>query len=104
MLSELQKDYAAYLNSDHWKHLRLKKSKHTKRCFICRRFPDKRNYHHVRYRRLFDVSTADIRLACEDCHHFYHAVKNEHPGWSEKRILKLVRAMQKATDPKQSAP
>jgi len=94
----MNEQYQTYLNSEHWKRLKSKKSQYAKRCFICRRVPDKRNYHHVRYKQLFDVSTADIRLACEDCHHFYHAIKNEHPEWGERCVLKLVRRLRKAVE------
>lgn len=88
--------YQAYLKSDHWTHLKLKKSKTTKRCFICRQVPGVRNFHHVRYKSLTDVQVNDIRLSCQDCHHFYHAVRNEHPDWRQDWILNRVRQMVRA--------
>ena len=90
-------NYHDYLRSDEWQHLKLKKSKVAKLCFVCKRPPQNRNYHHARYTRLLtDQTIKDIRLACQDCHMIYHALKNEHPLWAETRIMKRARGLAKA--------
>ena len=92
--------YREYLDSDSWKHLRLKKLKTTKLCFICGNVPDVANIHHVRYKNVIDVSTQDLRVACQECHEVYHAVKNEsHPSRPESKILKQTREIVRAMQP-----
>lgn len=86
--------YRDYLQSDEWKLLKLKKSKRSKWCFICKRTPISPNYHHVRYtRELTDQTINDIRLACHDCHMIYHAVKNENPHWQEDWIMRKTKKL-----------
>lgn len=87
--------YTDYLASPHWSALKIRKSRVSKLCFICKQKPDVRNFHHVRYKNLFDVKLKDLRLACEDCHRFYHAVKDEHPRWKEEWILNRVKQLVK---------
>ncbi len=65
-------NYREYLGSDHWKKLKAKKEKRTKKqCSICgsRRQID---CHHVLYKNITDVTTADLRWLCRQCHDIAH--------------------------------
>ena len=84
-------EYQQYLKSDHWINLKLKKSRKAKLCWCCRVKPHPGNFHHIRYKQIFDVTTNDIRLLCESCHHLYHAMKDERPHWPDEWIWKSVK-------------
>lgn len=88
--------YKDYLKSDHWTELKLKKGKVAKRCWCCKTRPSKTNFHHVRYKQIYDVSINDLKLLCEDCHQFYHAVKDEHPRWAESWIWRRAKQLSRA--------
>ena len=84
-------EYQQYLKSDHWINLKLKKSRKAKLCWCCRVKPHPGNFLHIRYKQIFDVTTNDIRLLCESCHHLYHAMKDERPHWPDEWIWKSVK-------------
>jgi len=90
--------YQEYLNSDDWQHLRLKKQKSARKCFVCGSIPKILNVHHVRYRNLTDVSTRDLRIACEDCHRLFHTVKDANPKAPEKYCIKQARKLSRAAN------
>jgi hypothetical protein len=61
-----------YLQSEHWKCLRLERIKHDGgECVNCRR-TDTLQVHHLRYRNIFDVGLDDLRTLCHPCHHQEH--------------------------------
>jgi len=69
--------YEKYLQSDHWKALRRKKHKQARRkgkhsrCAVCAA-TDRLDVHHVRYKRLYNVKTKDLRILCRACHDAVH--------------------------------
>lgn len=70
-------EYQQYLQSNHWLQLRAKKLKQSKkRCGICLS-PHRLEIHHLTYRNIYDVETADLRVLCHDCHDLYHKLKDE---------------------------
>lgn len=67
--------YQSYLKSDHWKALRAKKlSKSSKRCAICAS-AYRLEVHHLSYKNITDVETADLRVLCHRCHDLFHALQ-----------------------------
>lgn len=65
--------YSAYLESDHWKALRLWKIKESGR--ICRACRCTKNIvvHHMLYRpNLEDAKLSDLLVLCRDCHDSFH--------------------------------
>lgn len=66
-------DYSQYLQSDHWQWLKLTKVKQVGRaCQSCRQTSNLHG-HHVRYKALFDCTTEDILILCDNCHDCLHA-------------------------------
>lgn len=65
--------YSAYLESDHWKALRLRKIKESGRiCRACRRTKNI-VVHHMLYRpNLEDAKLSDLLVLCRDCHDSFH--------------------------------
>lgn len=61
-----------YLFSDHWKSLRLQAFKEGGR--HCHRCPATTHLdvHHLRYRRLYDVTVQDLQILCRKCHEREH--------------------------------
>lgn len=77
--------HAVYLESDHWRDLRLRAFfHHGKRCHQCRS-PHQLQVHHLRYRSIFDVTVEDLQILCDSCH------KLEHLGLSQPRKLRKPR-------------
>ena len=69
-------DYAQYLQSDHWKEVRLKRLKIDENaCAICKS-KNNLNVHHISYKNLGneDVET-DLITLCHPCHAMLHRVK-----------------------------
>lgn len=63
-----------YLKSDHWRALRTEKlRKSSGLCAVCGKPGN--DLHHIDYKRLFDVTTADLRLLCRPCHDGLHALQ-----------------------------
>lgn len=81
-----------YLKSDHWKKLRARKLRKNPICEIC----EKRKAvepHHIRYRRIFDVTLKDLLSACRKCHTEEHRrMDSNKQGATEKKRLKKERS------------
>ena len=57
-----------YLQSDHWKNLRLLAMKHHgKRCHSCYS-KEQLDVHHLRYGNIYDVKVQDLQVLCRVCH------------------------------------
>lgn len=65
----MNQQYQEYLKSDHWKELRRKKWKNY--CGICGS-TERIETHHLNYKNLYDVETADLRRLCHRCHFLAH--------------------------------
>ena len=64
--------YRDYLKSDHWRELKKHKLKRTeKKCAICGTL-NQIDCHHVLYKNIHDVTTADLRWLCRPCHERAH--------------------------------
>jgi hypothetical protein len=70
----MNKNYQEYLKTDHWKYLRSRK--HNTRCAICAT-SYKLDTHHLNYKKLFDVTTADLIKLCNRCHFLAHNLLKE---------------------------
>lgn len=71
-MSRRYQSYQRYLESPHWRDLRLAKFEECGRhCQNCNTL-DKIRVHHVRYRNLIDCVPADLVVLCEDCHNDFH--------------------------------
>ena len=70
-----KQEYAEYLKSEHWELLkRWKRSQHqVKRCAICNR-THKIEYHHLRYKKIYDCNPEDIVMLCRECHGQAHII------------------------------
>lgn len=67
-------EYAIYLQSDHWRDLRLRaKAVHGNRCACCTDEPIQ--MHHLRYGTWFDVTANDLIPLCDGCHELAHSIK-----------------------------
>lgn len=69
-----------YLKSPEWEHLRnqvLEESQFT--CEVCRVQSHAMDVHHLRYKRLYDVTKADLRSVCRGCHDKVHALLKKYP-------------------------
>jgi hypothetical protein len=65
-----------YLLSDHWKALRAEALKlSTGHCADCGMFAMSLDVHHLAYRNIFDVTTADLAALCRPCHDLRHSQK-----------------------------
>lgn len=62
-----------YLKSEHWQNLRLEKLASVDAC--CQRCGHRdlsNDVHHLRYRKLFDVTKDDLLVLCRACHSTVH--------------------------------
>lgn len=65
-------NYQEYIDSNHWKQLRVRKFAQVGRnCEACRS-GRKLNVHHCFYRNFTDCTLDDLMVLCERCHGFYH--------------------------------
>ena len=68
--------YNDYLQSDHWKQLRLSVLKRAnfkcERCASDKIITDAHHVHHINYRNLIDVGMTDLMAVCERCHKKIH--------------------------------
>jgi hypothetical protein len=76
----MKNDYYAYLKSEHWRDLRLRKLAQSPWCEVCARTRD-RQVHHLRYRNLFDCELIDLMTLCYECHRDFHLAQ-ENLGWT----------------------
>lgn len=65
----MKQGYEQYLKTRHWKQLRTRKNK--KNCAICAS-TNLIDVHHLNYKNLFDVTTADLIKLCRRCHFIAH--------------------------------
>ena len=72
-LTEGQKRYKKYLDSEDWKKKRALKN--PKRCGICAS-TNNLNVHHLNYRNWTDVKPSDLRVLCNRCHALCHELMN----------------------------
>lgn len=62
-----------YLQSDHWKNLRLEKlASRNATCIRCGKQDPSNDVHHFIYRNLYDVELEDLAVLCRDCHDLVH--------------------------------
>lgn len=62
-----------YLHSHHWQDLRAwALSKQGCFCQACRQPAKTLDAHHERYRNIFDVEVADLKILCRSCHDTKH--------------------------------
>ena len=74
-----KESYAKYLNSNHWKQLRIKVFKiYGRKCFYHKNRVKGIHVHHMKYREyLSDCTERDCIPLCEDCHKQAHSSDNE---------------------------
>lgn len=70
-IDTMNKGYQEYLKSAHWKKWRTYKIKSKKRCFVCHT-TENLHVHHLKYRKLFDITSKDIKVMCKRCHFMTH--------------------------------
>jgi hypothetical protein len=70
--------YREYLRSEDWQNKRAEKNRRVKvrRCAFCPA-QGALDLHHLIYRNLTDVTTADLRFACRACHDTIHRLLRE---------------------------
>jgi len=79
-----------YLKSDDWKSLRKERIlKSGCRCDICGTRTERLDAHHLKYRRLHNVSVCDLRAVCRRCHDAIHLLLKKYP-----KLKTLGRAKQ----------
>lgn len=65
-------DYKEYLNSDHWKEIRLKAlSRAGNRCQLCSS-TNSLNVHHNTYKNVGNENLKDLVVLCRECHAKFH--------------------------------
>ena len=61
-----------YIKSEHWHTLRAAaRSHHPKQCAACGKHTSL-DAHHLRYRRIYDVTIHDLQMLCRPCHEKQH--------------------------------
>lgn len=76
-----------YLKSEDWKSFRkivLQKQHHT--CRLCKTSGFALDVHHLKYKRLWDVTVSDVKVLCRDCHNKVHALMGKY------KLLKKLNA------------
>jgi hypothetical protein len=76
-----KQEYAAYLQSEHWKRLRARKHDKAvkgkgRRCAICAS-TEQLETHHLKYKNIYDVETCDLRILCHRCHFLGHELMKQ---------------------------
>lgn len=70
--------YSEYLQSDHWKGLRIKALKKSNfRCQLCNTKTKVLNVHHNTYERRGEEELSDLIVLCEDCHKRHHGINEQ---------------------------
>lgn len=76
-LSQKEWYHQIYLKSDHWKSLKHAKVKEVgRKCEVCGS-TKKLEFHHDKYRDIYDVTTGDLRILCKTHHHEFHFGENK---------------------------
>lgn len=94
-----KEEYRIYLQSDHWKKLRLLKISQVG--YKCQDCGVQKNIqvHHIRYKKIYNVKTNDLRVLCRDCHIKYHEntsfKKNKVKTFNKKHKRKRINTKQK---------
>lgn len=87
--------YQKYLQSDHWKAMRAKKIRNKKWCFVCHS-KESLVVHHLKYRRLYDVQSIDIKVMCSRCHNLLHKIKgNGTIKWASRNHKGVMHEIKK---------
>lgn len=69
-----------YLKSPEWKSLRLQALlKYNFTCQICGIRKMTRDVHHLKYKRLFNVTKNDLKVLCRACHNKTHELLDKYP-------------------------
>lgn len=68
-----------YLKSEHWLELRNKKLSKGNHCRLCLRYYKSLDVHHLKYRKLYQVQTGDLRVVCRACHEKIHKLLETYP-------------------------
>jgi 5-methylcytosine-specific restriction endonuclease McrA len=75
-MTETQKWYQRYLQTDHWRELRLTKLEEVgHKCEKCRK-KSRLQVHHLKYTP-YKERLADLQVLCEACHEEAHGLENE---------------------------
>lgn len=104
-MTEAQIRYQQYLQSDHWRQLRLKAFRHYgRKCIRCSR-TNRLEVHHMVYRHPWESALiADLQILCRGCHCIIHGMpigevmKREIERGAKKqrrRLQKLIRERQR---------
>lgn len=97
-----------YLKSEHWGNLRIEKlASVNARCKKCNLRDLSNDVHHLRYRKLYDVTLDDLVVLCRKCHERAHEAmeyckefikswesKGEEYAWTA--TLRIMRALNAA--------
>lgn len=74
--SDSKAEYKEYLNSPHWKEIRLKAlARAGNRCQLCSS-TDSLNVHHNTYRNRGNEDLKDLVVLCRNCHEKFHDIVN----------------------------
>ena len=86
-----------YLQSDHWRLLRLNKLRSHPACEKCGR-KSSLHVHHLAYKSIFDVLPSDLQVLCFPCHKGEHSDKKYDPNiqrlvpqWINHKIAALIK-------------
>lgn len=82
-------EYAEYLKSEHWKVLRRKRLEIAGyKCEKCGT-PYALQVHHLRYKKIYDVTPEDLRVECSVCHAKEHRLKPVFvpPAFHPRRVV-----------------
>ncbi len=83
-----------YLKSDDWKSLRAAKLWHQNgRCQVCGEVSQSNDVHHVKYKRLLDVTLLDLKVLCRTCHNATHALLDKYPLLKKLHTPKLWKTV-----------
>lgn len=71
----------SYLKSEEWSLLRTQALlKQGSTCQFCGRVDISNDVHHLKYKRLKDVTLSDLRVLCRACHEKLHQYQDLHPN------------------------
>jgi hypothetical protein len=65
-------------------------------CPLCKKAKERLDVHHLAYKKLYDVHSRDLVVACRDCHDRIHEILNalpeikKHQPRTQKNILRAI--------------
>jgi hypothetical protein len=88
-----KKEYDKYLNSNHWKKLRLRIAQERNyRCEVCDKMIRKRYHiHHLTYDNIGNEKDEDLMFLCEKCHNEIHKGKIERSKTKKEQQAKTKK-------------